>query len=87
MMTFKMETVVHPPVKLNLAFIVMENLLFLYVFLYLHSTIVEMESLRKVRNVMMQTRLQMMDVVQIVHLKKDFIAMNKEYVKQNAGTA
>ena len=36
---------------------------------------------------MMQTRLQMMDVVQIVHLKKDFIAMNKEYVKQNAGTA
>lgn len=73
--------------RLNLDTYVMVKYLSLFVFKYLHSTIVEMESLRKVRNVMMQTRLQMMDVVQIVHLKKDFIAMNKEYVKQNAGTA
>ena len=87
MMTFKMETGVHPPVKLNLAFIVMENLLFLYVFLYLHSTIVEMASLNFQKNVMITIRILTTDAVLNVSLKQDSIVMKMEFVRPNVETA
>lgn len=87
MMTFKMETVVHPPVKLNLAFIVMENLLFLYVFLYLHSTIVEMASLNLKKNVMITIKILTTDAVLNVSLKQDSIVMKMEFVRPNVETA
>lgn len=78
---------VHQLVRLNLGTFVMGRFQYHFAFLFLYLTIAGMEFSKTMRNVMMEMKIQMMDVVQVAYLKKAFIVMRKVNVRLNVEMA